>query len=281
MKHLFVLILSLFSLTAFTPVNDGGKKGNDQDSVCDTKNTTFNSNEELRYKVYYNWNFVWIPAGVVDFSAEETTYAGKPSYLFKATGKTISTYDPVYKVRDHFHSYVNRETMEPLKYVRDTNEGGYTTYEELRFDYDNMKIKSMVGRSKDTAKKGKFDLNGCTFDVVSIMYKLRTIDLDNRKVGEKIPIKVFFDEEQYDLYVKYLGKKKVKVKGQGKFMTHKISPLLVAGDIFSDTDKMIIYVTADDNKLPVMVESPIKVGSVKAVIKSAKNLKYKVKAKVK
>ena len=275
MKYLLYGLVSFFVFTSFAVNHESEEAG-----ICNTTNTTFNGNEQLRYDVYYNWNFVWVRAGYVNFSASETTYAGKPSYHFKATGRTLSSYDNVYKVRDYYQSYVDKSTMKPLKYVRDIDEGGYTKYEELRFDYGANKIASKVGKTKDKLESKTYSLDGCTFDVVSIMYHLRTMDLDGYNVGDKIPIKVFFNEDKYDLYVKYLGTDTVKVKKQGKFKCHKVSPLLIEGDIFTETDKMVIWVTADENKLPVMIESPIKVGSIKAVIGNAENLKYPVDAKL-
>jgi len=229
--------------------------------------------------MYYNWNFIWARAGHVSFESSETSYAGTPSYHFKATGMTLKSYDGIFKVRDYYQSYVDKETMKPLKYVRDINEDGYTKYEELRFDYENNTINSKIGKTKDKLESTDYPMTDCTFDIVSIMYHIRTIDFDGYKKGDKVPVKVFFDEKEYNLYVKYLGKEKVKVKKQGKFLCHKISPLLIEGEIFTETDKMFIYFTADENQLPVLIESPIKVGSVKAVISSTENLKYPVTSK--
>lgn len=279
MKNFLFFSIALFALSSFIdPPTDKSEI-----TECNLENTTFNSGEKIRFEVFYNWNFVWVKAGYVDFSAEESTYAGAPAYHLKATGKTLKTYDHLYKVRDYYQSYVEKETLKPIKYLRDTDEGGYTQYEELRFDYDRFKINSKKGKTKEKALENikDYELTGCTFDVVSILYQLRNMDLDNRKKGEKIPIKVFFDQEQYNLYVKYLGVEKVKVKGQGKFKCHKVSPLLIKGNIFTETQKMNVWVTADKNKLPVLIETPIQVGSIKAVIKSAKNLKYPIEAKIK
>lgn len=271
---LFVVMAAVF--TSFS----GERTDFDKSNSCNGTNTVFNSNEEITYDVFYNWNFLWAKAGIVKFSARETTYAGKASYLLKATGTTIQTYDPIFKVRDSYQTYVDKATMRPLKYLRDTNEGGYTQFEELRFDYDSGTIASKTGKTKDQVKSSSFPLQNCTFDIVSIMYQLRNMDLDQYKVGDKIPINIFFDEKQYDLYVKFMGIEEVKVKKQGKFRCYKISPLLIEGGIFTETEKMFVYVTADDNKLPVLVESPIRVGSIKAVINNADNLKYPIEAKV-
>lgn len=276
MKQFLIILVGFTLLSAFMPTIEN----NEGDVIaCNTTNTTFNGNEKLRFDMYYHWNLVWTKVGYVDFISSETTYAGKPAYQFKAIGKTLGFYDPFFQVRDYFQSFVEKETMRPLKYIRDIHEGGYTKYEEIRFNYNTNTITSRTGKNKENLNYSTFPLNGCTFDVVSILYHLRTMDLESRTVGEKIPIKIFFDEEEYSLYVKYLGKEEVKVKGQGKFYCHKVSPLLIKGDVFTENDKMTVWVTADDNKLPVLIETPIKVGSIKAVIQSAENLKYPVEAK--
>ncbi len=275
-KYCFIFFVGL--CFSFLPIQSVDRMDS---AVCFGENTVFNANEELKYNVYYNWNFIWARAGIVRFSAVESTYAGIPSYLFKATGTTLDAYDKIFKVRDYYQSYVEKANMRPLKYTRDINEGGYTRYEELRFNYDNKTIASKSGKTKDKVETKQYPLGACTFDVVSIMYHLRNIDFDNYKVGDKIPINIFFDKKQYDLHVKYLGIEEVKVKKQGRFRCYKLSPLLIAGEVFTETQKMFVYVTADENKLPVLVESPIRIGSIKAVIANTENLKYPLDAKIK
>lgn len=277
MKKLFILSTSIILLLSFSKPNTSQL----YEENCDMSNkeVTFSNNETLSYRVFYNWNFVWVKAGYVNFSIKETTYAGKPSYLFNTVGKTASSYDPIYKVRDYYQSYVDKETLKPIKYIRDTNEGGYTRYQEIKFNHNKGIAESKMGKTKQDTKDETFQIKGCTYDVVSIMYHLRNIDLENYSVGDKIPINILFDDEEYNLYVKYLGDEEVKIKGQGKFNCHKVSPLLVKGGIFTETEQMTVWVTADKNKIPMLIESPIKVGSVKAVLSSAKNIKHPITAK--
>jgi hypothetical protein len=37
---------------------------------------------------------------------------------------------------------------------------------------------------------------------------------------------------------------------------------------------MVVWVSQDGNRIPVLIESPIKVGSIKAVLNAYENLKY-------
>jgi len=84
---------------------------------------------------------------------------------------------------------------------------------------------------------------------------------------------MFMDNEKYDLYIRYLGKETIKTK-YGKFRAIKFKPLLVKGTIFEGGEKMLVWVSDDANHLPLRVESPISVGSIKVDMMSYRNLRY-------
>ncbi len=52
-------------------------------------------------------------------------------------------------------------------------------------------------------------------------------------------------------------------------------PDLVTANVFKDGNRMNVWVTNDGNKLPLLIESPLSVGSAKAVLKSYSGLRYK------
>ena len=118
-------------------------------------------------------------------------------------------------------------------------------------------------------------------DIISMVYWARNLDYASMRTGQEFPITIMMDRDIYDLKVKYLGKEEATiVKGVGSFKTRRFTPQLIAGDVFKEGDEMQIYVTDDENKLPVLIESPVIVGSVKAVLQSYKGLKYPLTAKV-
>ena len=84
---------------------------------------------------------------------------------------------------------------------------------------------------------------------------------------------MFLDNEVYEMYIRYLGKETIKTK-YGKFKAIKFKPLLIKGTIFEGGEKMTVWVSDDKNHIPIRIESPISVGSVKIDMISYRNLRY-------
>jgi hypothetical protein len=109
--------------------------------------------------------------------------------------------------------------------------------------------------------------------VLSSIYYARNIDFNKYKPGDKIPFSMFIDDKVYNLYIRYLGKETVKTR-YGKFKAIKFKPLLIQGTIFEGGEKMEVWVTDDQNKIPIRIESPITVGSVKVDMMGYSNLRF-------
>jgi hypothetical protein len=116
-------------------------------------------------------------------------------------------------------------------------------------------------------------------DVLSAIYYARNIDFNKYKPGDKIPFNMFIDEEVHPLFIRYLGKEVVKTK-YGKYKAIKFSPLLINGTIFSGGEKMVVWVSDDPNHVPLRIESPITVGSVKVDMKGYSNLRYPLSSRI-
>jgi hypothetical protein len=245
---------------------------------CTMENNTFQGGEEITYKLFYNWNFIWLSAGEVTFRVRDL----ENQYHISVVGRTYKSYEWFYKVRDYYDTYVDKETLLPNTSIRNIHEGGYRLYDKVTFDRERNKAVGLRGKTREVAKLAEFDIDNCIHDMLSIVYYARNIEYDELKAGAEFPIRVFLDNKIYPLNVKYFGKENnKKVKGQGRFNTHLFSPQLIAGEIFKENDQMKVWVSADQNKIPVMIESPVSVGSVKAVLKNYKGLKYDFEAKVK
>src|SRR6185369_15837966 len=102
---------------------------------CSEQNNAFNPGEKLTYKVVYNWNSLWLNAGEVSFAVSDAVYGSHKAYHVVGFGTTYKSYDWFYRVRDTYESYIDRETMMPLKFIRNVDEGGYLIYNNVTFNH--------------------------------------------------------------------------------------------------------------------------------------------------
>ena len=185
-------------------------------------------------------------------------------YHIVGTGVTNSSYDWIFKVRDRYETYIDTATLKPYKFIRNVQEGNYKKYENITFNHT-----ANTALSTD----GVYKVPNCVQDIISAIYYARNINFDDYKSGDKIPFSMFMDNEVYNMYIRYLGKETIKTR-YGKFRAIKFKPLLVKGNMFEGGEKMVVYVSDDENKIPVRIESPLVVGSVKVDMMSYKNLRY-------
>ena len=239
---------------------------------CATKNVAFQAGEEVRYKLYYNWNFVWVPAGEVVFSVEDIDGLLR----FKAEGETYKSYEWFFDVNDVYESYVDPNTLLPKVSVRDIQEGKFTLYDRVEFNRSSGEAYSRRGKSKDEAVyKDPVPIQSCVHDMLSVIYFARNIDYAQMSKNESFPVSIFLDNEVYPLEVRYKGvANKKKIKGLGVFEAYVFSPATIAGEVFKDGDEMKVWVSKDENRIPLLIESPIAVGSVKAVLMDYKGLRH-------
>lgn len=276
----------IFSIMAFTipptetdstsiniPLLDAEK---DVIEPCFMENKTFQGGEEITYKLYYNWGIMWLSAGEVTFKVNDMG----SQYHVAVAGRTYKSYEWFFKVRDYYDTYIDKNSLLPKTAIRNVREGKYRLYDEITFDQENKKASSLRGKTKDVATKKNYNLGECMHDMLSVIYYSRNIDFESYKEGEEFPVKIFMDKEVWPLNVKYKGKQsRKKVKGKGKFNTIKFSPQVVSGRVFKEGEEMMVYVSDDKNRIPLLIESPVSVGSVKAVLKNYKGLKYDMTAK--
>jgi len=278
--------LLIFSIMAFTipPTETDSTSHNlpvieaEQDIIepCFMENKTFQGGEEITYKLYYNWGIMWLSAGEVTFKVNDMG----SQYHVAVAGRTYKSYEWFFKVRDYYDTYIDKNSLLPKTAIRDVSEGKYKLYDKITFDQENKKASSLRGKTREVATKKEYNVGECMHDVISVIYYSRNIDFESYNEGEEFPVKIFMDKEVWPLDVKYKGKEiRKKVKGKGRFNTIKFSPQVVSGRVFKEGEEMMVYVSDDKNRIPLLIESPVSVGSIKAVLKSYKGLKYEMTAK--
>jgi hypothetical protein len=233
----------------------------------------FNPGEELYYDVIYNWGFIWVDAGRVEFKARKIIHQGREVYHFSGYGTSLKKHDWFFKVRDYFDSYAHMDDLKPIWHSRNTSEGNYKVDNKYWFDYQNNKIYTNSWNSKKTRLQDTLNLQPCIFDIMTAVYYARTIDLGKYGPQQKIPLTMIVDNEIYKLHGRYLGKETIKTKSNSKINCLKFSILLVEGTMFKGGENLMVWISDDENRIPILVEAKVLVGSVKAIFNEARNLK--------
>lgn len=265
MKIKFNILILLYIFT-FSNLKSQIKAG-------DTK--PFKVGEVLEYDVYYSWGLLWVDAGYVKFSVKEEVVNGKTLFHFVGEGNSKKNWDWFYKVRDKYESYNDTSTLKPYKYIRNSNDGGDWVNNDITFNFkNNTAIGYLKTKKEPNLKIDTIKIVSSTFDAMSMIYYARSINFANFKPNDEIPISIILDNEIYSRKITYLGKEKIYVNTRS-YKCIKFKPSLIPGSIFKEGDAMTVWVTDDENRIPIKVETPIIIGTVKVYLKKASGLKFK------
>jgi hypothetical protein len=226
----------------------------------------FKVGEQLSYRLKYGF----FTAAEAELKVENTDikYDGHPAYHIVVEGKTAGSFDVFYKVRNRYESYVDQKTLLPYYYAENRHEGSWKHSDKVSFNHETDKI---------TANKGTYAYTGKVFDFVSAYYFARTIDISKMHVGDKFELKYFLDDGINSLGITYVGKEKVTCS-MGTFNCLKFNPTIIPGRIFKKNSKLYLWITDDDNRIPVKAQVEVILGSITMDLTGAKGLKFPLNA---
>ena len=237
----------------------------------------FQHGEKLTYKIYYNLNFIWVPAGEVTFKV----FDEGNQFHYQAKGETYDSYEWFFSVKDEYDSWVDKNTLLPNYSERSVNEGDYHIFEKIAFNQGARKMTVWRAHQRGASEeKTEHKVLAECNDVLSSIYNLRNFDYGSQQAGYAVPFRVFMDKGEYPLKMNYLGREdNKKLYKMGRYKTLKFHPEVISGNVFKEDAQMTVWVSDDANRIPLMIESPVSVGSVKMVLKEYWGLKYPFEAK--
>jgi hypothetical protein len=239
-------------------------------NICDSY-SQIKPNEKLIYTASYNMSGLMTQLAQVTMETE-TMKTSKNTFLhLSCQAATFSKWDSFFKIRDLYESYVNPTTLKPSLYKRSINEGGYTKTEKYIFKPDGKTIISTSKKKKKPETKKTFTVGTSTQDIVSIIYKLRTIDFQNYKTGQTKSFVIVFDEKEIPVLVKFMGNETVSAGNLGTKNCYKIS-ISAKTDALKGKDKNLIWLTADTKKIPALIKFSIPVGTGQLTLSNASGI---------
>lgn len=241
----------------------------------DSQDTSaFESGEWLKFRAHYGF----VNAGFATMEVQEVVLNQKQVFHVIGKGYTTGMSRFFFKVDDLYESYFDKATGFPYQFVRKIDEGGYTKNQEGFFNQTTNKI--TVKDYKNKTEK-TFSYPKAAQDIVSSFYYLRNYpNIDKLKVGEAVAIDMFFDDETTKFKLKFLGREDITTKF-GVVSTMIFRPLVQSGRVFKEKESLTIWISNDQNKIPLRIKAELAVGSFKADLEAFKGLKHPFKIKVK
>ena len=212
----------------------------------------FAPGEKLSYVLHYGW----LNAGTATLELKEYPRDIGGSKVLHAVGKGKSTgaFSSFYKVDDRYETFFDREGVFPYTFVRRVDEGGY----RFSQDYIFLQRRGQV----TTQEKKTYAVPAHVQDMLSAFYFARTIDFHQARPGDVFTIETFLDNELWPLRMRYIGKETVKLRN-GKYRCLKFQPVVQEGRIFKGNDDLNVWITDDANRIPVLAQAKVLVGSIK------------------
>jgi len=224
----------------------------------------FKSGEWLKYKLRYGF----FNAGYASLEVKDTIYQNNSKFLITGKGWTSGMVKIFFKVEDVYQSVVDKSTLYPTLFRRRVNEGGYKILKDIKFYQEEKKAK--VIDYKHRTEKSFSTIYGVQ-DMISSMYFIRNTNLSHLKINQEISVNLFYDDVQNGFVLRFLGKEIINTKF-GKIKTLKFKPFVESGRVFKDKNSVVVWVTDDENKIPIKIKANLVVGSLKAELESFKGL---------
>jgi hypothetical protein len=252
----------------------------DSKSQCKPTSCAFEDGEKITYLINYNWGPIWIKAGKVVFETNVEDYQGKPSWHIVSTGRTVTSIEFLFKVRDTYQSWVDTNTYKTLEFQRYIYENGFQLQNTSWFNYRQGIVLSNTKRNDDPLITDTLEMKPCTFDMLSACFYVRSLDMDTLIQDSAYPVNMAIDDNVYTVWVKLAGEEIVEIDNGDRYECLKFAATMVEGTVFEKDQEAYIYVTKDPNHIPVYIEAKIIVGYVKGFLRKAKGLKYPLTSKV-
>ncbi len=245
---------------------------------CGALYKAFKQGERLEYKLYYHWRFLWLQTGEASVNVTFKDFYGMPCYYVTALGRSYPKYDWFYKIRDTLTTYIDTLNFTSMRFYRSTHEASVNVVNDNVFD--NKKHIVYYMKEGKTYSRDSVRVPDGAVDILTGVYLTRCIDFGAIGVKDTILVNIYLDGKIYKVHVRYLGKEEVS-SSFGRYRCEKISVELIAGTIFREGAKMIVWATDDENHMPLLVEAPLIIGSVRAELESFSGLRNTMERKVK
>lgn len=248
-----------------------------------TRELAFAGGEHLVYAVSYKVGIVHTDVAEVVFNTTLEQLGDRRIYRIEANGKTYPFFNWFFDLNDTYVSRVEASTLRPLDLQVEIREGGYRVSSGYQYDWTEGRVRTFFYNHKraDTSRH-VMTLRDGSYDALALFFNLRCEDVSQFKSGENRTLSMVLEDTIRTIRYRFEGREKKTIKGLGKFKTLKFVCQLAtsSGESFKDGSEFTLWISDDRNKIPLYIESPIRVGSIRGRLLNAEKLKYPLESMI-
>lgn len=209
----------------------------------------------------FDLKFSFAKGGEAVLTISDTVFNGKPAIHYSMVGRTTGITDKIFGVNDAYETIVDAETHLPLKSIRNIKENKYRWYNETLYYHDIDSINSQ--------KSGWRAVPNDLVDILSVFfYFINKHLIDDIGHGHYVTLPTFHADKIEDVTIRFMGEEKIETE-MGEINTYVLAPIVDKGKLLKRSDGLKFYIS-QDKKIPVLIEFDMKLGILKAVLRSYK-----------
>ena len=240
---------------------------------CKITNTAFASGESVQYDLYFNFGIIKARAGSGSLTVTDANYRGinslKTVMMLNSSGLARS----IYTVNDTLTSYVDKD-LRPLLFTKEAFEGSDYSVERQSYTYNDgdISIRSLRNYNGKEEFDEVFTTDKCTYDYLSVLSLIRNLDFTDMKLGDSKYIQFISGRKPVNMYVNYKGISKVKANNGKTYEVIEITMTIYDDAFTNQKEALKASLTNDVNRIPVIIDTNLNIGSVRAVMKSVSGI---------
>jgi hypothetical protein len=227
----------------------------------------FADGEELLYTVSYRAALIpSINMMKVSIRTFEEDTGGVRQFHIVGNGRTTGAAKGVFELNDTYHSWLDVRTLLPNRTTSDINESNYRFRATYNYDWNTMTVSNVRRNYRWTDDRyASFALPGTSSgDALSLFYRMRALDPATLTPGKAIPLDLVLDRDAKPITLRFIGREEVKVRKLGRFRALRFTCTMATSDgsTYEEGMTLTVWISDDANKIPLMVESPVRIGRV-------------------
>ena len=264
-KKLHLSFVLLFSILSYAVLNGQTK----------IVNNAFQAGEKLTYDLYYKYGIINMKGGNATLNTESTTYNSTDAYKLTLHASTSGLIGSIYSIEDTLISYMDKNLV-PLLFVKGADEMKDYRRERQIYKYQNGKtfIRTIRHRNGELSFDENIITDRCTYDMMSILAFARTLNYSNMQRGDNTQVQFITGKRLVNMYIRYLGKSSMKVNNGNTYNAIELSLMILDKAFVDQEEAMRVWITDDENKLPLQINSKLKIGEMRVVLKDISGNKH-------